>query len=420
MRTLFGRPIGVAGLAGLLAAGPAWAGAKLKTLHELNGNQDGSSPMGGLALDEAGNLFGTSQFGGKYDCGVVFELSRNAGGGWTFTTIYDLTGNEDGAFPSGSPTFDSKGNLYITSILGTQVSPYGAVFQLVPGKNQHWKLGLTHVFNGAGSTGNNGDGAKPLSGVTVDSAGRVFGTAVSGGAEGKSLYPYGYGTVFELIPSDQGWTEKTLRRFEGGAYGAYPTGGLIIDKNGDLYGTTPYGGVNATSAGIVFRLRKEKAEWKETIIHSFNYPSEGNGPQGNLLFDSAGNIYGTTNIYAGTVFKLTRPAAGTSDTQEWPLTTLYQYPSGLGTVGLVFDKEGNLYSLGAGNGTYFDGTVSKFSPSASGAWKMTVMWNFTGGRDGSDPFGTLVLYRDQTLFGTSVYGGTGGFEGNGVVFAVAK
>jgi uncharacterized repeat protein (TIGR03803 family) len=380
-----------------------------KVLHELNGQSDGYLPDGGLTEDSAGNFYGTAEEGGAYGGGTVFKLSKANGGGWTFNTIYSLTGGADASEPQGTVTFDSAGNLYGTSIIGaSQASAYGAVFQLVPDGKGNWNLGKTFDFDGT-------NGIYPETGVIVDAAGNLYGTTQEGGPGNAG---YGYGTVFELTPSGNTFSLQTLVAFTGDVNGSFPAGGLIMDSKGDLFGTAPEGGTY--NYGIVFKLHHGTKGWKETILHSFNYPTEGAAPMGNLLLDRAGNLYGTTNNFAGTIFKLTRPTDGAT---AWTLTTLYQYPFAQGGVGLVFDKSGNLYGAGSGSTTKCPicSNIFQLTPTPSGPWTQNVLATVPGGARGRYPAPPLAFGKgDRILYGATNYGGLGNGLGYGVIFDVKK
>ena len=393
-------------------------------LHRFKDGLDGSSPWAGLTPDGAGNLYGTAQFGGANAEGTVFKMTPKPKGGWSFTPIYQLSGlaSEGGAFPEDAPTFDSQGNLYVTTgTSGPSATPYGAIFQLVPGQNNSWSIGKTFAFNGNGSNGEGGNGAHPLASVIVDAQGNLYGTASVGGVGNSGT---GYGTVFELTPSGNSWTETTIHTFTGGDDGAFPGSSLIMDARGDLYGTTPDGG--SLNEGVVFKMSKDaKGQWKETALHSFTDGQDGYNPKSNLIFDKAGNLYGTTAGYPGTVFELIRPAKGNT---AWTLNTLYQFTGGTDggapNSGLTFDRAGNLYgaaidggSTDTACGSFGCGVVYKLTPTQTTPWTESVLYTFKGGRDGREPLSTLFLGDDKLIYGTTARGGVGA---NGVVFSLSK
>jgi uncharacterized repeat protein (TIGR03803 family) len=246
-------------------------------LHSFNYDDGGGyRPTASLLLDLAGNLYGTADYGGAYDNGVVFELSPNPDGSWTENVLYSFTGGEDGGEPHAGLTFDAAGNLYGTTT--GYVSGGGNIFQLIPNQDGTWTEKVLYSFTG----GN--DGIAPYARVIFDQSGNLYGTTNGGGA-------YGYGVVFRLKPTAKGkWKETVLHEFNG-TDGAYPYAGVIRDQSGHLYGTTWAGG--AYGYGTIFRLKRVKGGWKETVLRSFNNKPEAY-PWADLIFDTAGNLYGTT------------------------------------------------------------------------------------------------------------------------------
>jgi uncharacterized repeat protein (TIGR03803 family) len=333
-------------------AGGGWSERVLHTFR--NDGTDGYFPLASLIFDASGNLYGTAQRGGIRDGGVIFELSPDAGGGWTEKLLYRFPGGDrNGRAPSASLIFDAAGNLYGTTLYGggtqcatTEVVGCGTVFELSPRAGGGWDGKLLHAFNNNGT-----DGIYPQTGVITDTAGNLYGTTNMGG-------PYDLGTVFELSPqADGSWTETILHGFTGGDDGSEPAGGLIFDASGNLYGTT-----QSYGAGTVFELTPTAgAGWTKTVLHSFN-GTNGASPAASLIFDAAGNLYGTTTGGGrghngcpftgggcGTVFKLSPRAGG-----GWTEAVLHSFASDGGSSGsLIFDAAGNLY------GTTSDGGVNR-------------------------------------------------------------
>ncbi len=238
-----------------------------------------------------------------------------------------------------------------------------------------------------------------------DSAGNLYGTTFLGGS--TTCYGgQGCGTVYELSPDGQGgWIETTIYEFQGGSDGSNPISGVILDVAGNLYGTTQGGGPN--NGGTVFTLTHSAKGWTESILGNFSSETLGQAPNG-LVFDDAGNLYGTTyaggtncnNQGCGTVFELSPTDNG------WAQTVLYNfnqqpdaaYPSS----SLVFDHLGNLYGTTQGGGAYGYGAVFTLKKSSAG-WKEGVLWNFTSGEDGAQPL-SVVVYQ-SALYGTTTSGG---------------
>jgi uncharacterized repeat protein (TIGR03803 family) len=317
-------------------------------LHTFTG-PDGADPAAGLAMDRAGRLYGTTVYGGGGPgLGIVFQLSRK-GTGWIFNHLYTFNGNatNDGARPFAGLTIGPDGSFYGTTHEGGGACSLtnhgcGTVYNLKPPasacKTALCPWAETVIYRFAGGS----DGAAPGYGNLVfDQAGNIYGTTTKGGVGG--------GTVFELTPSNDGWTESVLYGFRGGDDGGVPWGALVLDKGGNLYGTTYNGGGKACSGegcGTVFELTPSGSGWTETILYSFQGGSDGGFPYAGLVFDQSGNLYGAT-LYdgsgqGGTVFELT-PSNGT-----WAFNLLYSLSSFQGPYNsLVFDAAGNLYGTAA-------------------------------------------------------------------------
>jgi uncharacterized repeat protein (TIGR03803 family) len=311
---------------------------------------DGYSPGSGLTLDAAGNLYGTTIFGGTYVYGTVFELSPTKSGVWTETILYNFTGGDDGGAPQyGSLIFDKAGNLYgTTQNFGTYGG--GVAFELSPSPGGGWTETVLHNFAGDAT-----DGAYPMA-VVFDKQGNLYGTAAQAGSLGR-------GVIFELSPSEGGWTEAILHSFaDDGTDGGIPMAGVIFHGT-QLYGTTEHGG--AYSLGTVYRLSKTKNGWKETILHSFtNNGMDGFPPKGTVVFGKGGGIYGATygggTKGFGTVFELTHSKS------VWTETVLYSFTGqtdgGYPYFGLILDKAGNLYGATNGGGNGGNGVVFELTP----------------------------------------------------------
>jgi uncharacterized repeat protein (TIGR03803 family) len=269
------------------AVGP-WAE---KVVHSFGNGTDGSFLAGSLIVDAADNLYGTTIYGGTSGNGIVFELSRTAGGGLAEEILHNFDG-ANGAGPSGALIFDAAGSLYGTTVAGGTGDGAGVAFELSPSAGGGWVYKVLHFFNGT-------DGENPVGSLVFDASGNLYGMSQAGGTSGC-------GTVFELSPeAGGGWTEKVLRSFgKAGKDGINPIAGLTIDAAGDLYGVSNLGGSvdgGIYSAGIAFELTPDtRGGWTEKILHQFGaYATDGQRPNGPLVFDAAGNLYGTT-FYGGT------------------------------------------------------------------------------------------------------------------------
>jgi uncharacterized repeat protein (TIGR03803 family) len=400
-------------------------------LHTFHGHKDGDTPTSGLVPDEAGNLYGTTLFGGDSTmcpggCGTVFEMTApsGAGGHWTYSILYRFgQGPNDGIWPDWPLILDPAGNLYGSTFLSATVG-FGTVFELSPPavKGGAWTENILYDFTGPDETI---DQSSPL---LLDSQGNLYGES-QGGANG-------IGSIFKLSPPAMGggaWTYEVLFAFpSGGLQGAVPRSGLIWGRNGNLYGVTQRGGdANCnggfSSCGVAFELVKPAmpgAIWTERVIHEF-LGSGGNGRNPNaLIFHNGNNLYGTAydvgTTGPGTIFQLTPPD---KEGDPWTETVLFafnrfdSYGFGPGTS-VIFDKAGNLYtttSVSAGG----LGEVFELSPPAlkGGAWTPKVLHNFTGGADGGNFPSGLSFDKGNVLFGTTRTGGIGPFSA-GVVFRV--
>jgi len=272
-------------------------------LHNFGAGTDGSESNAGLVMDGAGNLYGTTTLGGVHGDGTAFELTPVTGEGWTEKMLHSFSGTTDGSQPWAGLTFDAAGNLYGTTLYGGAYNG-GTVFELMPQTGGQWAGKVLHAF---GEVNANGVSIyEPYGGVVFDQAGNLYGTTYYGGGNGG-------GIVYELTPSTGGaWKETPVRNF-GGTGGSQPLAGVIIDAAGNLYGTTANGGNEHASCasagcGVVYELTPVTGGgWAETVLIAFNY-TDGGHPTGTLIFDAAGNIYGTTadggSGVFGTVFEI--------------------------------------------------------------------------------------------------------------------
>ena len=382
-------------------AAAAW-GQTDETLYSFTGGSDGGNPLSSLVMDAAGNLYGTTLVGGDHGAGVVFALTPTVSGGWTESVVYSFTGGADGGNPVYVDLiFDAAGNLYGTTASGG-TSNLGTVFELTPTNGGGWTEHVLYSFAGGL------DGAYPYSGLVFDGAGNLYGTTSGGGASGA-------GTVFELTPGTSGqWTEAVIHSFNG-KDGKSPEGGLTFDGKGRLYGATLEGGNQGV--GVVFRLTPfTGGHWKETVLHSFTGGRDGGYPvNGRLVFDQAGNLYGTVSggakFQRGAVFSLVQVPTG------WRERVLFSF-EGLFAAnpfgGLIIDQQGNLYGTCAnGNGITSLGAVFEVSP-VSGKWVERTLHLFHQ-RDGQFPEASLFRDTAGNLYGTTLQGGT---YNMGVVFEV--
>jgi uncharacterized repeat protein (TIGR03803 family) len=371
-------------------------------IYNFTGNgDDGASPYGGPTLDRLGNLYGTTYLGGANGSGSVYKLSSN-GSSWTYSPLYSFKGGPDGAAPGfGSLAIGADSRLYGTTEGGGN---FGIAFSVQPAANICGSIGCPWTDNVLYRFGSGSDAAQPLGGLTFDSAGNLYGTTSLGGDTGN-------GAVFQLTPSGQTWNESVIYSFAGGNDAFNPVAGVTLDAAGNLYGTTSFGGANG--AGTVYKLTHSDSGWTETILYSFQGGSDGQAPVGGVIFDQAGNLYGTTFLGGdnggGTVYELSPSGGG------WTLTTLYSFSGGAGPYNfLTFDAGGNLYGATNGDGANGLGSVFKLTPGDSG-WSYTDLHDFAGDTDGSLPYGRVAVDAHGNIFGTAAVGGT---DNQGVVWEI--
>lgn len=368
------------------------------TLYTFDDGTDGNTISGKLILDTNGNLYGESSGGGSTNCtprcGTVFELTPN-NGVWTKTILYNfLGGTNDGAYPFGGLAFDTAGNIYGTTTAGGLTK-------------SRWNLcedGCGTIFEL--SPGQNGwtetilykfhdqnDGSMPITALTPHGAGNFYGVTTYGG---KSDYcdPYGCGTVFKLSPNGHTWKFQVIYDL-GSMRTKNISGPLTIDPSGNIYGT---------AGDEAFKLYTVNGHWFHTILHTFSYKYR--QPVGGLILDSSGNLYGATRDgYStgnyGAVYKLSHATGG------WRMTVLYtfQNPEDYLSDGVVMDANGNLYGTSEGGGTNNFGMVYELTRSGS-TWVYSEPYDFTSTE--GYPLWNLLLDNSGNL-----YGGTDGLNDAG-------
>ncbi|HXO17851.1 MAG TPA: choice-of-anchor tandem repeat GloVer-containing protein [Candidatus Dormibacteraeota bacterium] len=309
--------------------------------------------------------------------------------------LYSFTGGNDGGNAATGLALDAHGNLYGTTVIG---GPYtcGTVFELAPQPSPPWKETVLHNFTCYG------DGKSPHGGVAFDPQGNLDGTTVAGGSGGACASD-GCGVVYQLTPQ----TENVLHSFTAGNDGFGPGGGVIFDKKGNVYGTTPDGG--ADSEGVVYEVSHAGKQWHEHVIHTFTGGNDGAvGSLGSLTIDASGSLYGVTEEggahSAGTAFKLSRVS-----NKRWKLTTIYAFKgspdAGSPYGGLVADAKGNLYGTTYYGGANGLGTVYELIHKGGRKYRERVLYSFKGGSDGSSSTTTLVFGTSADLYGTTSAGG---------------
>jgi len=385
-------------------------------------NNAGVIPMSLLLADSAGNLYGTAAAGSTYEHGAVFELSPpgTKGGAWTSKLLYAFGKTKNSPVsPMYAPlTADAKGNLYGTVGAGLGKESGGVVFKLVKPKTQTaaWKEKILYAFPTTKTTGAQPNGANPYGGVVFGPDGDLYGTAAYGGANGA-------GVVFKLSLQGSTWTQSVLYNFTNGSDGANPYSTLAFDEAGNIYGTALDGGDAHGANGTVFELSPGAGDsWAFQTLHSFDASTDGISPQTGVIVDAQGNLYGTTGAGGstghGTVFELSPPAAAGGTWTETILHSFVFATEGGGTFdsNLVADSSGNLYGTNqVGGNTPSGGTVWELSPPAKSGddWVETTLHAFTGSPDGFRP------QSGVTLVGGKVVGTTpGGGSGSGTVYQI--
>ncbi len=378
-------------------------GASTEVLYSFAGEDDGEYTDTDVEVDAAGNLYGTSVLGGDFGGGTVWQLSP-VGGSWVHTVLYSFTGGVDGGEPYKGVTLDGAGNLYGTAVTGGSGSCEGGcgVTYKLTKSGETWKHRVIHAFSGGA------DGSGPGSRVAVDKRGNVYGMTPTGGTNGL-------GVVYVLRPrSSGGYAFRVIHTFTGGTDGSSGSAGRMVLRGGRIFGAATTGGANGT--GTVFQLTPTQGgEWDFKTLYSFHAAPDGVFPYGALLFDSAGNIYGTT-YYGGTnglgaVYKLSPTTSG-----EWNETVLYSFQTGSdgnsSISNLVSDAIGNLYGT-TSEGGLGSGTIFQLTPDPNGTWTESVPHSFQGSPDGAFPYAGMVSDGAGSFFGATVHGGD---DGDGAIY----
>lgn len=390
-------------LAAFWGGGTTSKGATTEVIYSFAGEDDGEYTDTDIAIDAGGNLYGTSVLGGEFGGGTVWQLSP-VGGGWVHTVLYNFTGGADGGEPYKGVTLDGAGNLYGTAVTGGSGScegGCGVTYQLTK-SGDIWTQRVIHAFTGGA------DGSGPGARVAVDKRGNLYGMTPTGGANGL-------GVIYLLRPkSGGGWSFRVIHTFTGGADGSSGSAGKMVFRGGRVFGAATAGGNH--SAGAIFQLTPtQTGEWDFKTLYSFQGAPDGVFPYGAVLFDSAGNIYGTT-YYGGTngigaVYKLSPTTSG-----EWNETVLYSFQNGndgnSSISNLVFDTAGNLYGT-TSEGGLGSGTVFKLTPGPNGTWTESIPHSFQGPPDGAFPYAGMVGDGVGNFFGATVHGGD---DGDGAIY----
>jgi uncharacterized repeat protein (TIGR03803 family) len=328
----------------------------------------------------------------------MFPVTTMAAGG---KIIHDFDSLPNGYQPNGNLVSDTKGNFYGVVWVGGSIGT-GGVYEVSPNSHGGWTQKMIYNFGFTGA-------ANPVGSLIIDSAGNLYGLGGSG-----------YGSVFELSPQSNGqWSESAIFTLQG-KNGDFPVGGLVMDSSGNLYGVTEDGGPQ--SCGVAYKLSPGAKGWTQTLVYAFQCSTNLWSPDGALILDAKGNLYGTTSQGGsgyGTVYELSPSTSG------WSVQVLYAFSGGSDGYGpkgsLVFDKAGNLdgATVWGGSGTNCGsvgcGVIFELAPASNGAWTESVVHSFNG-TDGSDPVGNLAIDGSGNLYGTTEFGGS---SNEGVAFEVS-
>jgi uncharacterized repeat protein (TIGR03803 family) len=389
---------------------------------------DGGPVVSNLITDRAGNLYGTTAFGGKPNnsqlcglgCGTVFELLPNGDGTWRSAILYNFcSGSDDqcadGALPWAGLVFDRKGNLYGTTAYGGNLGcpitsdGCGTIFKLSPPSlpGGAWTERVLYTFCKSECS----DGALPFSQLTFDTSGNLYGTTLYGGGLLSG------GTVFELSPGSGGWTYKVLHSFCVPPHGRIcpdglaPEAGVTFDRSGNLYGTTASGGsVRSSGGGTLYRLTPGSSGWTDTVLLGFLGPNV--EPLGTVTFDREGNLYSTLSgglLSQGAVFELS-PGTGTYRSFSFDGADGATPQSGV----LIDPRTNAVYGTTFGGGNTGSGIVFAIGPEG----KETVLYSFcqeSNCADGGEPVASLISDDSGNVYGTTKVGGA---YGMGVVFEI--
>ncbi len=392
-------------------------------VHTFTGAADGGNPFAGVTLDSTGSLYGSAATGGTGSCaylnttgcGTLYQIKKH-NSTFLFSPVYNFQGGStDGEFPARPLVLGPNGTFYGTTVAGGEGSctfegapGCGVVFNTGPNPTPprtpllKFRESLLYKFPDGAS------GANPFAPVVFDSAGNIYSTTISGGANG-------FGAVVKLTPIGGGYTESVIYSFAGGSDGEYPLDGVVFDNAGNLYGTTGYGGGSVAcpnGCGTVFKLSPNGNNWSERVVYAFQGSLDGTYPNAGVALDAAGNVYGNTlqggSFGGGTVCELTPNGSG------YNFNLLFSVPtaSGNAIARVVLDSSGNLYDVIPGGGAFGAGQVLKLTHSGSN-WIYTDLHDFTGGADGARPYGQVNFDSSGNIYGTATFGAGSGCGGQG-------
>ncbi|HEX3667249.1 MAG TPA: choice-of-anchor tandem repeat GloVer-containing protein [Rhizomicrobium sp.] len=370
-----------------------------QVIHNFTNGSDGGVPPYTLVLDNKGRLVGTANEGGSNGAGVVFRMAHRKNG-WSLSPLYNFSG-DDGQ-PGWGVTLYQGGIYSIASYSEVMHGPCGSALQINKAHKQRQSV-LMHTFV-------QGEDGCPTGNMVLDKAGNAYGVTQNGGADG-------WGSIYELAPSNGTWTETILYTFQGGSDGGAPYSGMVFDKAGNLYGTASAAGSAGCGqgCGTVFELSPSQSGWTYKVIYSFSGGNDGGQPTAGLVLDESGNLYGAAESFGakggGTIFELSPSQSG------WSFNLLAS-PSGSGgpVVALTLGSNNTIYGTNFFDGADGYGSVFRLTQSG-GKWTYRDLYDFTSGSDGGYPGGGVTLDAKGNIYGTAVLGGANNF---GVVWEIRK
>ncbi|HEX4159600.1 MAG TPA: choice-of-anchor tandem repeat GloVer-containing protein [Rhizomicrobium sp.] len=392
--------LGTVAIGMLVASAAAPASAKgFQVIYNFANDANGGVPPYTLVLDKKGRLVGTANQGGANDAGIIFRMAQKKSG-WSLTPLYNFSG-DDGQ-PGWGVTLDKSTMYSIASYAEVMGGPCGSALRINKSQKQ-WQSVLMHTFVQK-------DDGCPTGNMVLDKTGNAYGVTQNGGGDG-------WGSIYELSASGGSWTETILYTFQGGSDGGAPYSGMIFDKAGNLYGTATARGAQGCGqgCGTVYELSPSQSGWTYKVIYTFTGGNDGGQPTAGLVLDESGNLYGAAESFGanggGTIFELS-PSQG-----SWTFNLLAS-PAGTGgpVVAITFASPTTIYGTNFFDGADSYGSVFKVSQSG-GKWTYKDLHDFTAGADGGYPGGGVTLDAKGNLYGTTVIGGADNF---GVVWAIGK
>lgn len=395
---------------------PVTAGAqtfRYRKVYDFGSSADlGTFPSAGVTVDAHGNIFGTTEYGGVSNDGVVYELAALPDGGYGYHRLHSFNiANRGGAYPTAAPVLDTSGNLYGTTKYGGG-SDAGVVYELVANSTGGYSFKILRDFSG-------NDGAYPEAGLTLDGSGDLYGTTLNGGQ-------YGCGVVFEMAAAEGGaFTFRRLYSFNG-SQGRYPLAGLVLDGKGDLFGACWAGG--NSNGGVLFELvPRGSSTYGYRVLHTFNAANSGGfNPDTVLAMDTNGDLFGATldggdfgpdndEDSPGTAFELEAQSGG-----EYTYHTLHSFNSTDGyhpIAGMAIDTDGNVFGSTNQGGNFNLGAVFEMVADGVGGYTFRKLHSFSG-PDGDTPqSGTLAVDARGNVYGTAQGGGAYSY---GVIFEMER